>query len=565
MSGIVEEKCAVSKVSDAATFEEVNNKYVELKIEKDILAAKCESLEIKTRSSDEKFKTLEVCLDDLLKRVNTTETENKLFEKKISDLETQLSELVSNDISATKSIDNFENKETIKVEFKEVTLERLTALENKIHDIANKIGDVNSFNEKKVSAPVQPNVKLELSENVITYCQYPPNVSGNITVTNDDYMCLGASQFLNDNIIDFFLKYLQFSNPDNVDDDLMSKTHIFTTFFYERLSTRSKGSKPHPIEDNTGLTDSQKMYERVRKWTKRVDLFKKDFIVVPINEKKSHHWYVCIICYPGEVEDKLMCKDTDTGDDQSQEVVQRKPCILVFDSLPDGSKSDICSTLRSYLTMEWKAKVLGNAKVFTEENMPQYNPIVRGQKNSKDCGIFLLQYVQSFFQTPMRDWTDATIEHRDWFDKEEAMKKRGKIAKLIRDLAVKQNYERKTYRKLVFPDLDFRSVESPVKNPKVAPELKPLESSNLDEQTGNEFKAPIQNTETKNQGSEAKSEDLEKSSKDSLTRDPRLAKGRVLFHKKGNKVSVSQCKDNIVKRSGDDLDLNVKKVKTEMS
>merc|ERR1712096_529327 len=142
----------------------------------------------------------------------------------------------------------------------------------------------------------------------------------------------------------------------------------------------------------------------------------------------------------------------------------------------------------------------GNGKVFTEENMPQYNPIVRGQKNSKDCGIFLLQYVQSFFQTPMRDWTDATIEHRDWFDKEEAMKKRGKIAKLIRDLAVKQNYERKTYRKLVFPDLDFRSVESPVKNLKVAPEQKSLESSNLD----------AQNTETNPQGSDSKSEDFEK-------------------------------------------------------
>ena len=39
-------------------------------------------------------------------------------------------------------------------------------------------------------------------------------------------------------------------------------------------------------------------YLAVAKWTKRVDIFSRDFLVVPINE--STHWSVAIICYPAK-------------------------------------------------------------------------------------------------------------------------------------------------------------------------------------------------------------------------------------------------------------------------
>ena len=84
---------------------------------------------------------------------------------------------------------------------------------------------------------------------------------------NEVYVYMRSSQILNDAAINLFLKYLQYSNNGTVDQELMAKTHIFTTFFYKRLTTKPstpKGSKSHPIEDNPNLTDSQKMYERVR-------------------------------------------------------------------------------------------------------------------------------------------------------------------------------------------------------------------------------------------------------------------------------------------------------------
>ena len=37
----------------------------------------------------------------------------------------------------------------------------------------------------------------------------------------------------------------------------------------------------------------------MKRWTRRVNIFEKDFVVVPINE--NYHWYLCIICYPGKV------------------------------------------------------------------------------------------------------------------------------------------------------------------------------------------------------------------------------------------------------------------------
>ena len=77
---------------------------------------------------------------------------------------------------------------------------------------------------------------------VVKYCQYPPDMAGNLTITNDDYNCLEAEQFLNDVIIDFYLKYLQFGKFTNI-QEVMDRTHIFTTFFYKRLTTRPSHNK----------------------------------------------------------------------------------------------------------------------------------------------------------------------------------------------------------------------------------------------------------------------------------------------------------------------------------
>lgn len=44
----------------------------------------------------------------------------------------------------------------------------------------------------------------------------------------------------------------------------------------------------------------------VRTWTKNVDIFDMDFVIIPINE--NAHWYLAIICYPGLVEQQQSSK-----------------------------------------------------------------------------------------------------------------------------------------------------------------------------------------------------------------------------------------------------------------
>lgn len=55
--------------------------------------------------------------------------------------------------------------------------------------------------------------------------------------------------------------------------------------------------RSNPYEIDTNLTPAEKRHLRVKNWTKNVNIFEKDFIVIPINE--NSHWFLAIICFPG--------------------------------------------------------------------------------------------------------------------------------------------------------------------------------------------------------------------------------------------------------------------------
>lgn len=104
---------------------------------------------------------------------------------------------------------------------------------------------------------------------------------GSIILTANDYKCLAVDEFLNDSIINFYIKYLSI---EILTDEQKPITYMFDTFFYENLSGASR-------------RNPNKQHERIEKWTRRVNIFQKDFIVVPINQ--SLHWFLAIICFPG--------------------------------------------------------------------------------------------------------------------------------------------------------------------------------------------------------------------------------------------------------------------------
>ena len=155
---------------------------------------------------------------------------------------------------------------------------------------------------------LDPDQKLKPSgPKIEKYCQYPATGSNTVSISPEDYYCLEDESFLNDVIIDFYLKWIQNTV---IPQESRDRTHIFTTYFYKRLTTRPPRSKNklHPIEDNVNLSAAEKRYERVRRWTKKVNIFEKDFVIIPINEHS--HWFLAVICYPGLISKCRM----DTGE-----------------------------------------------------------------------------------------------------------------------------------------------------------------------------------------------------------------------------------------------------------
>lgn len=59
----------------------------------------------------------------------------------------------------------------------------------------------------------------------------------------------------------------------------------------------------------------------MKRWTKNVNLFEKDFIVIPLNE--NSHWFLAIICFPN-----LECAVTFDGSPAKVELKEKKSTLL---------------------------------------------------------------------------------------------------------------------------------------------------------------------------------------------------------------------------------------------
>ncbi|CAG07328.1 unnamed protein product, partial [Tetraodon nigroviridis] len=147
----------------------------------------------------------------------------------------------------------------------------------------------------------------------------PPPLKGGITVTMEDLQCLDSGEFLNDVIIDFYLKYLLHKAAAAVTE----RCHIFSSFFFKQLTRRDNASEGSTKD----VCQRQRRHQRVKTWTRHVDIFKKDFLFVPVNQEA--HWYLVVICFPGMTEPKVelwKCPESDfqTGNSQTCELPDLK-------------------------------------------------------------------------------------------------------------------------------------------------------------------------------------------------------------------------------------------------
>ncbi|MDI1485728.1 MAG: hypothetical protein OHK93_003917 [Ramalina farinacea] len=109
---------------------------------------------------------------------------------------------------------------------------------------------------------------------------FPKTGKKRATVDFADLERLDEGEMLNDSLVAFHMRYLEHS-LEQKRPAIAKRIYFFSTFFYERLTDLPRGQK----EIN---------YAAVQKWTRNVDLFGYDYVVVPVNQ--NFHWYLAIIC-----------------------------------------------------------------------------------------------------------------------------------------------------------------------------------------------------------------------------------------------------------------------------
>jgi len=215
---------------------------------------------------------------------------------------------------------------------------------------------------------------------------YPATGKNRATVDQDDILRLDEGEFLNDNLISFYLRHLQLQ-LEKEHPELLNKVHILSSFFHEKLK--------------------KDRYAGVQSWTAKIDIFSYDYVIVPVNE--NMHWYMAIICNPGNAlggsTSAAEEPSASAGDQPEQgQITQPGPKhdkskeskIVTMDSLAI-SRPSTCKILREFLVQEAQARksvtITTPIQGMTAKKLPE-------QHNHCDCGVYILSYVEQFLKSP---------------------------------------------------------------------------------------------------------------------------------------------------------------------
>lgn len=189
--------------------------------------------------------------------------------------------------------------------------------------------------------------------------EYPPG-SGNV-IRIEDYKCLDKKEMLTGVIIDF---YMQYFFRQVMPEELCDRLHICPTSFYNlyALPPNFAGWNDSEVKK---LSPLEKRYLRVKDLNHGVNLFEKEFIVIPCLDNK--HWFLAIACYIAEPEP--IKANVPTGESEAKRRKTnssfvhstKQPCILVFNSSSNGcgQSTDAIFHIRNFIGSEYQAKHQG--------------------------------------------------------------------------------------------------------------------------------------------------------------------------------------------------------------
>ncbi|VDO03022.1 unnamed protein product [Rodentolepis nana] len=204
-----------------------------------------------------------------------------------------------------------------------------------------------------------------------------------LKVTLRDITTLTGNTWLNDIVVNFYLQLISHRSRQCPE---MLKVHAFNSFFYPQFVSAD--------------------YSGVRRWTKSVDLFSQDLVLIPVHDR-GMHW--CLTC-----------------------VDFRAKTISYYDSL-HGRNDQCLDRILHYLDAESRdkrSKPLEDIQSWKKKNMEGQMP---SQKNGSDCGVFTLttaeflsrdaelifeqfpiqlRYGRNSTEDDLRDFDSSALKHR---------------------------------------------------------------------------------------------------------------------------------------------------------
>eukprot|EP00978_Attheya_sp_CCMP212_P043791 scaffold291813_cov55-Attheya_sp.AAC.4 len=150
-----------------------------------------------------------------------------------------------------------------------------------------------------------------------------------IGLTEMDKLRLWPHTYLNDSLVNFYLKYTQRHPP-------RSRGNVFTfsTYFYTRISYLDGGQTAY--RDNTA--SRKKLFQDLKGWSKGVNIFDKKYLIIPINY--SEHWTFVLVFNPGGAIAKYHKGTGFRSDSALTEASANSKSDCVLNDISDDDKKD---------------------------------------------------------------------------------------------------------------------------------------------------------------------------------------------------------------------------------
>ncbi|KAK4538347.1 hypothetical protein CDCA_CDCA17G4372 [Cyanidium caldarium] len=231
--------------------------------------------------------------------------------------------------------------------------------------------------------------------------RFPPQQPGSVLLTTSDLWLLQAGGYLNDTVIDFWMKLIaQYRIPPAV------QPHVYmaSSFLYKKIVSAQQRQPP---ATRTSASADALFRATAERWflSRRVDLFERRLVFIPVHHE--FHWSLAVLCNLDRFEAMRAPDDA--------EPTSPHPCILYLDSMRSGSPGGMTKALRAFLDSYYQlrrerrgeaeaeaedAETPPPHKVFDMDSLPLVKPKVPIQQNGMDCGVYMLMFAERLAADP---------------------------------------------------------------------------------------------------------------------------------------------------------------------